>query len=143
MSVGFGFSAGDFIAALALVKNVIDALNDTVGSTAEYRGLMDELTTHQSALLALRDFCANGQRNAQFVALLQAAARIQLTINDFWRKISKYQLCLADGGSGSRIEDGWRKLSWALCQKDEVARFRAQLCSHTGSINILLMTIHM
>ena len=29
MSVGFGFSAGDFIAALNLVSNVIDALHET------------------------------------------------------------------------------------------------------------------
>ena len=86
MSVGFGFSASDFIAALALVKNVINALNDIIGSTAEYRGLVDELITHRSALLALRDFCANGQRSTRSMVLLEATFRCQVTINSFGRR---------------------------------------------------------
>jgi hypothetical protein len=40
MSVGFGFSAGDFIAALQLVGTVIDALRDSEDSSAEYRSLI-------------------------------------------------------------------------------------------------------
>jgi len=35
MSVKFRFSAGDFIAALSLVKTVIDALQDAEGAGAE------------------------------------------------------------------------------------------------------------
>jgi len=36
MSVGFGFSAGDVIAALQLVSTVIDALRESGDSFLEY-----------------------------------------------------------------------------------------------------------
>lgn len=40
MPVGFGFSAGDFIAAIQLVSTVIDALRDSGDSSTEYRALI-------------------------------------------------------------------------------------------------------
>ncbi len=52
MAVPFGFSAGDFIAALKVVKDVIDALHDSGGAGAEYRELIDELYLLETALLA-------------------------------------------------------------------------------------------
>ncbi len=50
MSVGFGFSAGDFVAALKLVKTVVDALGGAKGASAEYRKLLDELLALEAAL---------------------------------------------------------------------------------------------
>ena len=51
MSVGFGFSADDFIAALGLVKAVISALEDTGHVNAEYRELLSELRSLETALI--------------------------------------------------------------------------------------------
>ena len=44
MSVGFGFSAGDFIAALELVGTVINALREAGGAGAQYRELINNFT---------------------------------------------------------------------------------------------------
>jgi hypothetical protein len=43
MSVGFGFSARDFIAAIELVATVMDALRDSGDSSSEYRELVRQL----------------------------------------------------------------------------------------------------
>lgn len=73
----------------------------------------------------------------------QAAAQCQLTIDVFWEKIKKYQPSLRTGGSGSRVRDGWMKIKWALCKKEDLIRFKADLNAHTESIEILLITVQM
>ena len=143
MAVPFGFSAGDFIAALKLVKDVIDALRDSGGASEEYRELINELYTLETALLEVKRVELDDEQHAQRVALQQAASQCHRTIDEFWTKIRKYQPHLRAGGSVSKVKDGWRKVQWALCKKEDIADFRAKLKGHTGSINILLTTVQM
>jgi hypothetical protein len=51
MSVGFGFSVGDFIAAIELVGTVIDALRSSGSAATEYRALVSQLLSLETALL--------------------------------------------------------------------------------------------
>ncbi|CZR68083.1 uncharacterized protein PAC_17982 [Phialocephala subalpina] len=143
MSVGFGFSAGDFIAALQLVSTVIDALRDSGDSSNEYRALVSQLFTLETALLKVKRLEVDDEQHAEVIALRQAACQCQTTIDEFWEKIKKYQPSLREGGSGSRVKDGWRKIRWALCKKDDLVKFKADLVGHTESIELLLMTLHM
>ena len=71
--IALGRSAGKLVAALALVKDVIDVLINAVGRTREYCRLTDELTARRSAFLGLRDVFVGEQRSAQVVALHQQA----------------------------------------------------------------------
>lgn len=41
------------------------------------------------------------------------------------------------------MKDGWRKIQWALCKKDDLVKFKADLVGHTESIELLLTTLHM
>jgi len=143
MAVPFGFSAGDFIAALKVVRDVIDALRDSGGAGEDYRELIHELYTLETALLEVKRVELDDEQHAQRVALRQAASQCHGTIDEFWKKIQKYQPHLRSEGSNSRVKDGWRKIQWALCRKEDVASFRAKLRGHTGSINVLLMTVQM
>jgi hypothetical protein len=52
--MSFGFSAGDFITALELVAIVIDALRDTGRAATQYRGVLKQLHSLQTALVAVR-----------------------------------------------------------------------------------------
>jgi hypothetical protein len=54
-----------------------------------------------------------------------------------------YQLRLRSGGSGRRVKDGWRKVKWAICKKDDLVKLKADLVGHTESIELLLMSIQM
>lgn len=143
MSVGFGFSAGDFIAALTLVHTVVDALRDSGDSSTEYRELISQLYTLETALISVKRVELDDAQHAEHVALMQAAAQCQRTIDHFWEKIKKYQPSLRADGSGSRVKDGWRKVRWALCRKEDLSRFKADLMGHTESIEMLLTTVQM
>jgi hypothetical protein len=52
--MSFGFSAGDFITALELVATVIDALRDTGRAATQYRGVLKQIHSLQTALVAVQ-----------------------------------------------------------------------------------------
>jgi len=143
MSVGFGFSAGDFIAALQLVGTVLDALRESGDSSTQYRALISQLHTLETALLRVKRLELDDEQHAEVVALRQAASQCQRTIDAFWEKIKKYQPSLRSEGSGNRVRDGWRKIKWAVCKKEDVDRFKTDLMAHTESIELLLTTVQM
>lgn len=143
MSVGFGFSVGDFLAALNLVGTVIDALREASESGAAYRELLAELFALETALLRVKRLDLDDGQRTEKIALQQAAAQCQRTIDQFWNKIQKYQPHLLNSGTGSRIKDSWIKIKWAVCKKDDMERFRADLRGHTGAIEVLLLAVQM
>lgn len=54
MAAAFGFSAGDFIAAISLVRDLGKALHDSNGSSREYRELIRELHSLETSLLEVK-----------------------------------------------------------------------------------------
>ncbi|KAF4627334.1 hypothetical protein G7Y89_g10823 [Cudoniella acicularis] len=143
MSVGFGFSAGDFIAALELVATVVDALRESGEASHKYRELVRQLYTLETALLQVKRLEFDESQHAEYIALQQAASQCQRTIDDFWKKIEKYQGSLGAGGATSRLKKGWMKIRWAICRKEDVSAFQADLVAHTESIHLLLVAIEM
>ncbi|KAK3291594.1 uncharacterized protein B0H64DRAFT_409510 [Chaetomium fimeti] len=143
MSVGFGFSVGDFLAALKLVGTVIDALREASESGDAYRELLHELFALETALLHVNRLELDDGQRTEKIALRQAAAQCQRTIDNFWDKIRKYQPHLRHGGTGSRIKDSWVKIKWAVCKKDDMERFKADLRGHRGAIEVLLLAVQM
>jgi hypothetical protein len=143
MAVGFGFSVGDFIAALELVGTVIDALRDSGSASAEYRELLRVLYSLETGLMQVKRLEIEESQRAQLIALQQAAAQCQRTIDDFWNKIKKYQPHLGSGSecSNFRMKTAWTKVKWAVCKRDDVAKFKADLIGHTESIQMLLGAI--
>ncbi|CZR66941.1 uncharacterized protein PAC_16841 [Phialocephala subalpina] len=117
LSVGFGFSAGDFIAALQLVSTVIDALRDSGDSSTEYRALISQLFTLEIALLTVKRLEVDDEQHAEFIALRQAACQCQ-------RSKNTSQVC-------------------ELEEKDNLVKFKADLVGHIESIELLLTTLHM
>jgi hypothetical protein len=83
MPVGFGFSAGDFIAALELVGTVIDALRDSGSASAEYRELLRVLYSLETVLIQVKRLEVHESQRAELVAPRKAAAQCQQTIDDF------------------------------------------------------------
>ncbi|RYP71262.1 hypothetical protein DL771_004954 [Monosporascus sp. 5C6A] len=104
----FGFSVGDFLAALKLVGTVIDALRESSNSGSTYRELLSELYSLETALLRVKRIDLDESQHIEKLALRQAAAQCQRTIDSFWKK-----------------------------------NFRAEIAAHTGSIEVLLLTVQM
>lgn len=76
----FGFSFGDFVAGINLVKGVIEALNDSVGAKLQYQRLITELI------------------NLEHIAIEQAALQSQQSIEDFLRRNAKFKTSLGTIG---------------------------------------------
>lgn len=143
MSAGFGFSAGDFVAALKLVSTITSALRASSSSSAEFQSLISQLETLRTILQRVQELEIDDEYHVEVVALRQAAAQCWRTIEGFWEKVKKYQPSLAHGGSGDMMKDGWRKVKWAVCKKEDLVRFKADLMGHAESIELLLTIVQM
>jgi hypothetical protein len=106
MSVGFGFSVGDFIAAIELVTTVIDALQASGTARAEYRELVSQLRSLETVLLHVKRLDGEEEFD-EVIALRQAASQCQRTIEEFWTKASKQHPGLRGCGSRFRLKDSW------------------------------------
>lgn len=144
MSVGFGFSVGDFISAINLVQTVIDALSASSKSSSELQELFRQLYSLETALREIKRLELNESLHAEVLALKQSAAQCQLTISDFLSKTETYQphLLCPNGVSGS-LRGRWKKVKWAMCKRKDVVQFKTDLLAHTESIQLLLATVHM
>ncbi|GAM41354.1 hypothetical protein TCE0_042f14416 [Talaromyces pinophilus] len=145
----FGFSVGDFLAALQLVGTIIDGLRASGHSGIRFRSLLSELYTLEDALIRVKrldivDDDDDESQASERIALQQAAALCQRSMYDFYKKIEKYQPHLtmrAAGGGKNWLKDGWMKIKWATCRTEDVEMFQAELRGHRGSIEILLLTL--
>lgn len=142
---GFGFSFGDFTAGVKLVKDLIIALNDSVGAKLQYRRLISELISLERALTEVRHLQVEDSQASQKIALEQAALQCQESIEDFLRRNAKFKTSL--GAHTTFSKWSWRtnlhKIQWALCEEDAVNKLRAEITGHTLTINTLLTTIHL
>jgi hypothetical protein len=141
--MSFGFSAGDFIAALTLVGTVIQALRESGGAGCEYRELVNELNALETALLRVKQLDFEEEQRSEYISLRQAAANCQQTIDGFWKNTKNYQKHLRASGSDSKLKDGWMQIKWALCKSQDIARFKVDIAAHTESIQILLTALQM
>lgn len=139
MAVGFGFSMGDLVTGLQLIKDSIAAVKDGKGASAHYAGLLTEIKCLQDAFEGINELGLDLKGSEkQRRAIDCAVAACQKCIEDFIASISKYQPHLQLNTSG--WASNYRKIKWAVCRKDDVTAFRAQLERHTSTINMLLIT---
>lgn len=143
MAAALGLVGGDFTAAVDLVTTVVNALGENSEASEEYCELLRQLYSLRIALLRVKRLHVGDSQHRELVGLRQAAAQCQQTIDGFWQKIQKYQPHLQSNGSGSGLKDEWMKIKWAICRKEDVAKFKAALIGHTDSIQILLATVQM
>ncbi|KAL8798929.1 MAG: hypothetical protein Q9182_006276 [Xanthomendoza sp. 2 TL-2023] len=142
--VGFGFSVGDFIGAIKLVGTVIDALSASSKSSAELQELLRQFQSLENALREIENLRVDDTLHAEVLALKQSAAQCQDPITAFLRKMEPYQShLLVNGGASNSLQSKWRKIKWALCEKNDVVRLKIDLLAHTESIQLLLSTIQM
>ncbi|KAL8982166.1 MAG: hypothetical protein Q9177_005356 [Variospora cf. flavescens] len=145
MSAGFGFSVGDLVMGLKLIKQSIEALEDTKGSSADYQALSLEIDSLKNGLEAVEDLRLNerlGPKSKACITVHDAVSRCQHCIDVFLSTITKYQPWLRTvNPSGPAWKANLKKIQWALCKKDDVSRFRAQLERHSSSISMLLVTL--
>ena len=145
MSAGFGFSVGDVIAGLRLIKQSVEALQDSKGSSADCEALDHEIDSLKDSLEAVDDLHLDerlGASSKQSIAVREAIERCWRCIDQFLSVTAGYRQWLR-GKVPSHLawKANLKKIQWALCKKDDVKKFRAQLERHSSSINMLLVTL--
>ena len=139
MATGFGFSVGDLFLGLKFLKESIDAVNDSKGAAADFIALATEITSLQDGLEAIEELQSNLPFSIkQTSALDRAISSCHESIEEFLTSISKYQPHLEAKTSGLR--SNYRKIKWAVCKKDDITKFKAQLGRHASAITMLLVT---
>lgn len=139
----FGFSVGDFIAGVSLVKDLIQALDDTSGARPAYRRLISELRTLDKALTTVQKLDVVPAQTPQKIALEQVAAQCHKSIERFLTKNAKFQatLGLQSPANISRWRSSLHKVQWALCKDSAIDGLRTEISGHTTTINLILNTI--
>ena len=139
MAVGFGFSMSDLFAALKIIKDSIEAVNDKKGAVADYAVLTSEIGSLWDGLETVEEIQSDPDLSEkQTAALKRAVDACYDSVENFLALISGYQPHLGTNSSG--FASNYRKIKWALCKKDDVAKFRGQLGRHISAINMLLIT---
>jgi hypothetical protein len=140
MAGAFGFSVGDLIAGLRLVYVSVGAVRGTSSVQTEYAALSSEVQTLLGALETIDELDLEHRGSEkQWSALQTAVLSCKRCVEDFLASTAKYQPHLQVGAKGGWVA-GYRKIKWAVCRKEDVSVFRAQLDRHASSINMLLIT---
>ena len=143
MPITFG-SVGDIISLSLLIKDLVRTLDNSRGSSAEYQAVIRELWSLDHALLEVEAFTRSCDQTVQLNALSatanQCADQCRKCITNFHEHVKKFERSLQPGGSGNFIKDTASKVRWQISEKEDLAKFRAEIHAHCFSINMLLTT---
>ncbi|KAK3367404.1 hypothetical protein B0T24DRAFT_390146 [Lasiosphaeria ovina] len=146
MAVSFG-SVGDIIAVCLLVKDLADAFDKTRGSGAEYQGLTRELGSLERCLLQVDLLCRSPVQSQDIATICDAARSTikdcELSLQDLYRRIQKYDRYLNNKGSGATFfANAAMKIRWQISEKDDIQKFRSTIAIHTDALSMLLATVN-
>ncbi|KAH8592186.1 hypothetical protein B0O99DRAFT_689964 [Bisporella sp. PMI_857] len=143
MPVTFG-SVGDIVAVCLIIKDLVDALDKSRGSSAEYQQIIRELWTLDRVLLQVIQLSESYRDCIEFhvlgITVVQAVENCRRSMNDFLGKVRKYERSLRDQGSGNFLKDSARKLQWQVFKREEMEKFRFEIMSQSSFINISIAT---
>ena len=143
MPITFG-SVGDIISLSLLIKDLVKSLDNSRGSSADYQAVIRELWSLDHALLEVEALVRSCEQTVQLNALNatvnQCAEQCRKCVANFHEHVRKFGRGLQPGGSGSRIRDTASKVRWQISEKEDLAKFRAEIHAHCFSINMLLTT---
>jgi hypothetical protein len=133
MAVPFGFSIGDFIAGIKLLKTGLDSLSDTRGAKADYLELRRTLGALDKVLNE-----TNQLTTAQHQAAVEEVAVCKDCIEKFLVEFKKFELLECGPVNASKLRFALRKLQWSLCKKDDVRVFKDHLDTHVNALQLQL-----
>ena len=123
--MSFPFSIGDFLTVGTLIKDICRCLKDNKGSAVEYQELLRELDCLQHALCHL-DKLQNGSLPTNTLGSIKyAALSCRHPLEQFLRKIQKYDTSLGVWRKDGAIKNTMKKLRWALSKRKKSAGYEA------------------
>jgi hypothetical protein len=141
----FGFSVGDFITCLSLVRQVTQALGDSTGSVADYKSFLQTLnslnqtfTTSELIYLQWQNDAAEPtySSNAQAMVngMLFERQQCKTLMEGFLKASESYNDAFLKRREKTVVR-GWRKVTW-LYRKEEISRLERDLQGHMRAMQI-------
>lgn len=141
MPLTFG-SVGNIITLSILIKDLVKSLDESRGSSAEYRAAIRELHSLDRVLSEIGFLLESNRQSMRAIALttiaVQCVEQCRRCISEYLNHVTKFQKNLSVGGSGSFLKDGAAKLQWQISEKEKLARFRAEINAQYLSLSVLL-----
>jgi hypothetical protein len=142
MSAGFGFSVGDFITAISLLRKVGIALKENGGARDDYQKTIGKLETTRAILSWITTFEDCDGDSPSIHAIHSLAKLIQDDVESFLARINKYGDTLG-GRKANRFGAGAiSKIKWSQCVAGKVKSLYEKIDSKTESLN-LLFSLHL
>lgn len=142
-SITFG-SVGDIISVCLLAKKIVDALDNSRGAPAEYRGIIAEIRSLETSLLEVEVFLRKHKDNAELAPLTRQVTKLvgacHESVQSFHAHLKKYDSALGAGSSTKMARSIGTKIRWQLGEKEAIPKFRGQLLAHCNALNMILIT---
>jgi hypothetical protein len=145
MPVTFG-SVGDIISICLLVKDLVEALDKSRGSKAEYKSLIRELWILDRSLLEIELLArihgggATPELEALWKTARKAVDHCKELVSAFSTRVQKYQKSLGQNETPTFIKATAMKVRWCIGEKDAVDKFRVEIAATSASFQMLLAT---
>ncbi|KAF2092431.1 hypothetical protein NA57DRAFT_50298 [Rhizodiscina lignyota] len=146
MSVAFG-SVGDIISVCLLAKQLVDTLDASRGSSAEFQNLIIELRSLERSLLETEAFFRAHKDDQKLAAIGEESSRVvaacQKSIETFSNRVKKYEAALKKDSSSNLVKGAVMKVRWQISEKESISKFRAEVTGHCNAIGMLLATANL
>lgn len=125
----FGFSVRDFTTTISLLKDLIEAFQETGGGSDRFFCVIRELWEVE------RFYRALGSSKKVWVVSATSSHRTGCSAVSISPGFSRFCGWVA---LEKRYEDGFEGIQWTLCKKKDAQAFMATLQEHISSISVLL-----
>jgi hypothetical protein len=137
--MSFGFSVGDFLAAVNLIADVISALREAGGSASQYQHVTNKLGFLDRALRDVNRLEPAEGLEQTLETIKTTALSCQIPLLEYLENIKKYDGSLGAGESSGVMKDVFHKMKWQASKKLEAAmRLEAEIVAYLAAINLLV-----
>lgn len=141
--MSFGWSAGDIIAGINLIKDVCQALDSAKGAAHDFQETVIFLESLEQALQSLHTlpdlsaYPSHGDQITEQVRLLK------VPIQKFLDHVKKYQPTLGPKANTSWIRQIPRKLRWRFFESvsQEALSLKKKIDSHMNVLHLLMASL--
>jgi len=139
-NMSFGWSAGDLIAAIKLIRGVAQALDDVRGAKGEFNDTISYLGTVTRTLEPLLTFSSSSFELDPHCKkdIIEQVNHIKTPIQEFLRSARKYECSFGEQSRNGRLSNVRRKLQWRLFMTGEVKTLRSKTKDHLQVLDTLM-----
>jgi hypothetical protein len=139
--MSFGWSVGDIATAIAVIYNLVEALDSCDGSAGEYRDTVSFLQDLKLSLEPLQSFTAWNAYPAYGREITKHVNSIKDPVKEFIDSILKYEPSLGTKAKDGRHRHILRKVEWRIFMSKKVKVLRKKISSHMRIIDTLMQRL--